>query len=123
MASIIIVSGPNEGDYYPLGHRTFVIGRGESCPIQVVDELVSRKHAQVRYDASDDRYHLLDMKSANGVFLNGRRVEEDALLEDGDIFELGHSKLMYTIEDFEDRESALMHYKVSGQRHRSTMIR
>jgi len=29
MASIIVMSGKNKGDYYPLGRRTTVIGRAE----------------------------------------------------------------------------------------------
>ena len=51
MASIIVVTGSNKGDYYPLGHRTTVIGRDEALPIQILDPKVSRKHMQIRYDA------------------------------------------------------------------------
>lgn len=47
MASLTVTSGPHEGDYYPLGRRTLVIGRDEGCPAQIVDDQVSRKHAQV----------------------------------------------------------------------------
>lgn len=122
MASLIIVAGPNEGDYYPLGHRKLVVGREESCPIQVTDELVSRKHLQIRYEDSDDTYHALDMKSANGVFVNGRMIQEDVRLEDGDMITIGNSRLMFVMRDFPDRESALNHYKQRGERGRSTLI-
>ncbi len=50
MASIIIASGKQAGTYYPLGHRTTVIGRAESLLVQVLDDQVSRKHVQIRYD-------------------------------------------------------------------------
>lgn len=123
MPSLIIVAGPNEGDYYPLGHRTMVAGRGENCPIQIVDDLVSRRHLQVRYDDSDHQYHALDMKSANGVFVNGRQLTAESILADGDVIELGNSKMMFTLAEFEDRESALNHYKQRGERGRSTLIR
>jgi len=123
MPSIIVVSGSNEGDYYPLGKRTMVVGRDEGCPIQIVDELVSRKHLQIRHEASDDQYHALDMKSANGVFINGRRITTDTALAEGDIIDLGNSKLMFTQRDFENRESALDHYKRRGERGKSTLIR
>ncbi len=121
MASLIVVSGANEGDYYPLGVRTWVIGRGENCPIQLVDERVSRKHCQIRFDEKEDTHHVIDLKSANGVFVNGRQITGDTLLRDNDIIEAGGSKLMYTVEEFEDRESALNHYKVRGERGKSTL--
>jgi S-DNA-T family DNA segregation ATPase FtsK/SpoIIIE len=123
MASIIVVSGPNEGEYYPLGARTMVIGRDEACPIQIVDELVSRKHMQIRFDEAAGCYHALDMQSANGVFLNGRQITIDTPLNDGDIIEIGNSKLMYTQADFEDRESAMAYFKKTGERGKSTLVK
>ncbi|MCZ6735720.1 MAG: FHA domain-containing protein [Planctomycetota bacterium] len=123
MPSIIIVSGSNEGDYYPLGKRTMVAGRDEAVPIQIVDELVSRKHLQIRLEQSDGRYRALDMKSANGVFVNGRQIASESVLEDGDMIQIGNSKLMFTNQDFPDRESAMAHYHQQGERGKSTLIR
>lgn len=56
MASLIVTSGKHEGDYYPLGRRTNVIGRDEALPIQVLDNMVSRKHLQIRYDEKTGKY-------------------------------------------------------------------
>ncbi|MCZ6445975.1 MAG: FHA domain-containing protein [Planctomycetota bacterium] len=123
MPSIIIVAGSNEGDYYPLGKRTMVAGRDEAVPIQIVDELVSRKHLQIRLEQSDGRYRALDMKSANGVFVNGRQIASETVLEDGDMIQIGNSKLMFTNQDFPDRESAMAHYHQQGERGKSTLIR
>lgn len=123
MASIIMVSGPNEGDYYPLGRRTMVIGRDEACAAQVVDELVSRKHVQIRFDEKTNAYYALDMKSANGVLVNGRKVETETQLADNDVLEIGKSKIMFTMSDFKDRESAMNHYHKRGERGKSTLIR
>ena len=121
MASILVVSGPNEGDYYPLGHRTMVVGRDEGCPIQITDDRASRKHFQVRFDEPTGKYHGLDMKSANGTWINGRKVESDTVLEDNDEIVVGASKLVFTLKDFPDRESALHHWKERGQRGRPTI--
>ncbi|MCZ6542395.1 MAG: FHA domain-containing protein, partial [Planctomycetota bacterium] len=115
--------GSNEGDYYPLGKRTMVAGRDEAVPIQIVDELVSRKHLQIRLEQSDGRYRALDMKSANGVFVNGRQIASETVLEDGDMIQIGNSKLMFTNQDFPDRESAMAHYHQQGERGKSTLIR
>lgn len=123
MASIIIISGPNEGDYYPLGTRTTVIGRDEGCPIQIVDELVSRKHVQIRFDKKADGYFALDMKSANGMKINGRAITTDTHLTDGDIIEIGTSRLMFTVTNFKDKQSAMDHFRRAGQRDKSTLIR
>ena len=123
MASLTVVGGPSEGDYYPLGKRTMVIGRDEGVPIQIVDEMVSRKHCQIHCAESDGemQFQLLDMNSANGVVVNGRRIT-DVWLADNDIIDIGNSKLMFSNQDFEDRESALHHYKKRGERDKNTMV-
>lgn len=123
MASIIIVAGPNEGDYYHLAKRPMVVGRDEAAPVQIVDELVSRKHLQIRLDEKTGGYLALDMKSANGVFVNGRKIEAETQLAEGDLMELGKSKIMFTMNDFKDRESAMNHYRKRGERGKSTLIR
>ena len=125
MSSIVIVSGPNEGDYYPLGKRPMVIGRDEGLPVQVLDELVSRKHVQIRLDEKSGGYQLLDMKSANGVFINGRKISTggEARLADGDEIEIGKSKILFTDQDFKDRTSALNHWRSRGERGKSTLVR
>jgi pSer/pThr/pTyr-binding forkhead associated (FHA) protein len=123
MASLIVVAGPHEGDYYPLGKRPMVVGRDEACPVQITDELVSRKHLQVRLDEPRMRYMALDMKSANGVFVNGRKIDTETELADGDMIELGKSKIMFTAADFKDRQSAMNHFHKRGERGKSTLIR
>ena len=122
MASLIVISGANEGDYYPLGQRTNVIGRDQAVPIQIVDEHVSRKHMQIRFERADERYYAVDMKSKHGVFINGRRISEEAALNDGDKILIGETTLLFTLEDFDDRESALSHFKKAGERIRVTRI-
>ena len=123
MASILVVTGPNQGDYYPLGRRTIVVGRDEGCPIQIVDERVSRKHVQIRFDQADGRYHALDMKSGNGTVVNDCRISEAVSLADGDVIAIGVSELMFMAVDFPDRETAFEHYRKRGERTKSTVIR
>jgi pSer/pThr/pTyr-binding forkhead associated (FHA) protein len=119
MPSLLVVSGPNQGDYYPLGTRTVVIGRAEGCSIQVNDDRVSRKHVQLR--AENGSYIALDMKSANGTRINGRAVADETVLADLDELELGSSKIVFTTADFPDRASAFDHWKQRGQRNRPTI--
>lgn len=120
MACLIIISGDQKGDYYPLGHRTNVIGRDEALLIQILDDLVSRKHLQIRYDMLEDRHYALDMRSRHGVFINDKRITEETALVDGDKILVGQTTLLFTEKDFDDRESALSHFKKVGERLRPT---
>lgn len=120
MASLFIISGDQKGNYYPLGHRTNVVGRNEALPIQILDDLVSRKHLQIRYDKQQDKYYAVDMKSRHGVFINDRKITEETALVDGDEILIGQTTLMFTEKDFDDWESALSHFKKVGERMRPT---
>ena len=121
MPSIIVVSGPQKGYYYPLGRRTNVIGRDEALPIQILDELVSRKHMQIRFDKDNNKYSAIDMKSKHGVFINGQKINSETILTDGDHITIGNTHLLFTTKDFEDRESALSYYKRIGERIHTTL--
>jgi len=122
MATIIITSGDQKGDYYPLGQRTNVVGRAESIPIQILDDLISRKHLQIRFVKEERKYYALDMKSKHGVFINGGRITGQTALVDGDEILIGQTTLLFTEKDFNDRESALSHFKKVGERSRPTHI-
>ena len=120
MASLFIISGDQKGSYYPLGHRTNVVGRIEALPIQILDDLVSRKHLQIRYDKQQGAYYAVDMKSKHGVFINDRKITEETALADGDEILIGQTTLLFTEKDFDDWESALSHFKKVGERMRPT---
>ena len=122
MATVIITSGEQKGDYYPLGRRTSVIGRAEMLPIQILDDLVSRKHLQIRFVEEEGKYYVMDMKSRHGVFVNGGRIAEETGLTEGDEVMIGRTTLLFTEKDFDDRESALSHFKKAGERSRPTRI-
>jgi len=120
MASLFVISGAKKGSYYPLGHRTNVVGRNEALPIQILDDLVSRKHLQIRYDKQQDKHYAVDMKSRHGVFINDRKIAEETALVDGDEILIGQTTLLFTEKDFDDWESALSHFKKVGERMRPT---
>ena len=120
MASLIVTNGKREGDYYPLGHRTNVLGRDEALPIQILDNMVSRKHLQIRFDSNTNKYLAFDMKSRNGVYVNNHKIEGEVALKDGDVILVGLTSLLFTDQDFKDKKSALEHYKKAGERMRVT---
>jgi pSer/pThr/pTyr-binding forkhead associated (FHA) protein len=68
------------------------LGRGFSADLRLEDQSVSRRHAVV-VNASEGA-RILDDRSANGTFVNGRRVT-DAVLRDRDVIRLGRVALVY----------------------------
>jgi len=122
MASIIITSGEQKGEYLPLGRRTNVIGRAEALPMQILDDMVSRKHLRIWYDDKTKEHSAEDMNSKHGVIINNKRITEITILREGDQIRIGQTTLLYTEKDFDDRESALSHFKKIGERQRPTMI-
>jgi pSer/pThr/pTyr-binding forkhead associated (FHA) protein len=68
------------------------IGRGWAADLRLDDHAVSRRHAIIVNRSSGLR--ILDDRSANGTFVNGRRVT-DAVLSDGDVIVLGEVVLAY----------------------------
>ena len=116
MASIIVTSGEQKGEYLPLGRRTSVIGRDEAISLQILDKLVSRKHLRIWFDKATGRYYADDMQSRHGVFVNVGKITDSIALTDGDEILIGETMLLYTDKDFDSRESALEHYKKRGER-------
>ncbi len=77
---------------YPLELQVTSIGRAPDNKIRLQKDAVSRKHAQVVL--SPKGYSIVDLKSENGTFVNGKRVTEH-LLADGDAVQIGTQKLIY----------------------------
>ena len=121
VASLIVVTGANKGDYFPLGMRTNVVGRNEAVPIQLVDPKVSRKHLQIHYDRQTGQYLAVDMNSKHGVLINDVRIQDEQILVDNDYITVGDTTLWFTERDFADRESALRHFKRVGERSKPTL--
>jgi len=63
------------------------IGRSNHCKIIVNDSTISEEHVLLL--CKDEKIILQDELSANGTFVNGKRIEERVLLEDGDEIKLG----------------------------------
>jgi pSer/pThr/pTyr-binding forkhead associated (FHA) protein len=68
------------------------IGRSPAADIVLDDASVSRRHAVIVHRSG--RTMILDDRSLNGVFVNGRRVPE-AVLADGDGIAIGRVTARY----------------------------
>ncbi len=76
----------------PLGRGWTRIGRSLSAQLRLDDPTVSRRHALVYCD--EDGAKVLDDRSLNGVFRNGRHIELSEL-EDGDTISIGRFALHF----------------------------
>jgi hypothetical protein len=74
--------------------RSAVIGRGSECDICLLNEAVSRRHAEI--DWHYNGYVLRDLDSRNGTFVNGRQIVEQQLNE-GDLIEVGLVQLHFSL--------------------------
>ncbi len=63
------------------------IGRNQDNDVTIDDTSVSRHHATIVQTASG--FIICDNNSSNGTFINGQRIEDEAVLKQNDILKLG----------------------------------
>ncbi len=88
----IQLQGPSRTLLIPLGAEVTHIGRGLAADLHLDDSSVSRRHAVLVPRPSGQR--ILDDRSSNGTFVNGRRIEQFDL-RNGDVIALGRVVLRY----------------------------
>jgi EAL domain-containing protein (putative c-di-GMP-specific phosphodiesterase class I) len=71
-----------EPERIELDRLPFTVGRNESCDYQILSSRVSREHAEFVREGGSLR--VRDLKSTNGTFVNGQKIEEHRLV-DGDL--------------------------------------
>lgn len=78
-------SGPLTGHRWDIDQE-LLIGRDDSCQVVIQDRQVSRYHARV--SVTPDGVFVEDLASKNGTYVNGSKLEEPALLQDGDLIHI-----------------------------------
>ena len=86
MAELIVTLKGRELRRVPITKTDTVIGRDPSSDVRIDNPGVSRTHAIVRY--RDFIFRVWDHGSANGLFVNGLRVDGH-MLRDGDAIQVG----------------------------------
>ena len=76
---------------YQLTALTY-IGRAEDNQIRILDPGISRRHVLIT--ATGDGFTIRDLKSQNGTYLNGERIDERTLM-DGDRITVGDVTLVF----------------------------
>ena len=86
------LSGAVNGQSFPL-KGTMVVGRVAEADLQVEDDSVSRKHAELEVKGRE--VVLRDLGSANGTTINGVPITSDTALTVGDIIQFGVVELIF----------------------------
>jgi S-DNA-T family DNA segregation ATPase FtsK/SpoIIIE len=89
-----VVGGLDAGRWMPLrAGATVTVGRDLDCDLVLDDAGVSRHHMELSAGSSGV-VTVTDLGSANGTWIEGRRINEAATVNPGDIFEAGDVALM-----------------------------
>jgi pSer/pThr/pTyr-binding forkhead associated (FHA) protein len=84
---LIVVNGSNAGKEVKIPVPKCVIGRGDDCHLRPRSDAISRRHCA--FLVKDSKVVLRDLKSKNGTFVNGERIEGDAVLSGGERIRIG----------------------------------
>ena len=82
MAVLRVTKGLNPGQLFPLDRDSVVLGRHPECDMVLEIGAVSRQHARIVRIGDD--YHLEDLDSRNGTFLNGELTQGRQMLAEND---------------------------------------
>ena len=96
-AYLVVLAGASVGEMYKVEGEKTVIGRGQKAQIRLLDDGISREHAQVVVEGN--KIYLQDLGSTNGTFCNGLKVDRKELA-DGDKILVGSTTILkFTYHD------------------------
>jgi pSer/pThr/pTyr-binding forkhead associated (FHA) protein len=85
VALLLAQAGPLIGQRWALNNIVF-LGREADCEIVIPNRQVSRHHA--RLSQTVDGFRLEDLGSKNGTHLNGKPLQGNVILKDGDLIQI-----------------------------------
>jgi len=88
-----------------LESEEITIGRSSQSDFSITDDAASRQHAKIVYsnlNKPDQRpiVHLYDLKSRNGIFVNGNRIADKVMLHDNARITIGNLQIGYYVLSF-----------------------
>jgi DNA-binding winged helix-turn-helix (wHTH) protein len=80
---ILIIQDENQpAQHWSMSKDSLILGRGEECDIVLAERQISRQH--IRIYKERDVYHIQDLDSKNGTWVNGQQLKGTRELQDGD---------------------------------------
>ena len=78
----------------PIETRTILIGRRPTCDIPLIEESVSTAHAVI-FEMNGKRF-IRDLHSRTGIFINGKKVDQQGEIKFGDTIRIGETDIVYS---------------------------
>ncbi len=97
VAWLIGIDEPVRAVVYQLLKDRALIGNSVECDIQLEDEYASGRHCAIQFEKG--KYFVTDLASANGTFVNNRKVTRRALT-DGDVIRIGERNYVFKCHVF-----------------------
>ena len=91
-AFLVGMNGQLEGSLFKIAPGEALIGRSETCQIQIDEGTISHEHAQIK--VRPEGVVVTNLMSTNGTKINGVEITS-AALNDGDVLTLGQVSLIY----------------------------
>ena len=88
------------------------IGRDKNSTYPLSDTTVSSSHASI--SLKNGRYWIIDRRSSNGTFVNGRRIVESVLM-DGDTVSFGECKRIFVNGELHESEIAKLQKSIPNE--------
>lgn len=82
---------------HALRRRLTRLGRNKDNDIVLINDRASRYHVEIIRDG--DVIRLVDLQSRNGVWLNGERIDREAILQSGDRIKIGRQAFLLSIKE------------------------
>jgi pSer/pThr/pTyr-binding forkhead associated (FHA) protein len=93
---LVVASGSRTGQAISINLPKFFIGRADDCHLKPKSELISRYHCAILTEEGG-YVAVRDMKSKNGIFVNGERVVGEKEVKTGDKFVVGPLEFVFQI--------------------------
>jgi len=110
-AVLTMVAGNGSQDIIKLRRDATLFGRDKG-DVVINDSEVSATHCQIQN--IDDIYHLFDMNSTNGTYVNNERVVK-AKLKEGDIITIGQTSFKFGFEEEANIRHITTIFKTGGK--------
>ncbi len=109
---LLVIQGGMVGERFPLDTNKKTLGRVPGVEIEIRDDSISRRHAEIA--KRDNQFFIRDLGSTNGTFVNGEKISSERQLRSGDAIVLGgNTVLRFELQDELDERAHQEMYQAS----------
>ena len=91
-----VVGGKNDGRQIKIAVPRFIIGRGETAHLRPASDLISREHCEIV--VGDGVVRVSDLKSRNGTYVNGIKLDGPHKATSGDSLRVGRLQFEIVVD-------------------------